>query len=85
MVYYADGIPRAEALVAHKMLAALLIYKLKQEYSEMCRFVRAKMSLAIVRLNSPLLRGPRGKGAHIRQGPEMKDWAVIALFTPWCG
>ena len=65
MVYSADGIPRAEALDAHKRLAALLSYKLKQEYSEMCGFVRARMSLAIVRSNSLLLRDPRDKGgAH---------------------
>ena len=59
MVYSADGIPRAEALAAQKRLAALLSYKLKREYSEMCGFVRARMSLAIVRYNSLLLRGPR--------------------------
>ena len=35
MVYSADGIPRAEALDAHKTLATLLSYKLKREYSEM--------------------------------------------------
>ena len=31
MVYSANGMPRAEALAAQKMLAALLSYKLKQE------------------------------------------------------
>ena len=58
MVYSADGIPRAEALAAQKRLAALLSYKLKREYTEMCGFVRAQISLAIVRSNSLLLRGP---------------------------
>ena len=43
-----DGIPRAEALAAQKRLAALLSYKLKREYSEMCGFVWARMSLTIV-------------------------------------
>ena len=65
MVYSADRITGAEALPAQTRLAALLIYKLKQEYSEMCRFVRAKMSLAIVRSNSLILCGPRNKGARI--------------------
>ena len=55
MVYSEDGIPRAEALAAQKRLAALLRYKLKWEYSEMCGFVRARMSLAIVRSNILLL------------------------------
>ena len=67
MAYSADGIPRAEALAAQKRLAALLSYNLKQEYSEMCGFVRARMSLAILRSNSLLLRGPRNKGARIWQ------------------
>ena len=39
MVYSADGIPGAEALAAQKRLSALLSYKLKREYSEMCGFV----------------------------------------------
>ena len=67
MVYSEDGIPGAETLAAQNRLAALLSYKLKQEYSEMCGFVRARMSLSIVRSNSLLLRGPREKGARIRQ------------------
>ena len=85
MVYPADGIPVAEALAAHKRLAALLSYKQKREYSEMCGFVRARMSLAIVRSNSLLLRGPRDKGARIRQQPELTDGAVMALLAPWRG
>ena len=65
MVYSADRIPGAEALATQKMLAALLSYKLKQEYSEMCGFMKARMSLAIVRSNSLLLHGPQDKGARI--------------------
>ena len=42
MVYSADVIPGAEALDAQKRLSALLIYKLKWEYSEMCGFVPGK-------------------------------------------
>ena len=49
MVYSADGITGAEALAAQNRLAALLSYKLKREYPEMCGFVRARMSLMIVR------------------------------------
>ena len=85
MVYSAEVIPRAKALAAHKRLAALLSYKLKQEYSEMCGFVRARMSLAIVRSNSLLLRGPRDKGVRIRQRLELTDGAVMPLLAPWRG
>ena len=85
MVYSADGIPRAEALAAQKRLAALVRYKLKQKYSEMCDIVRARMSLAIVRSNRLLLCGPRNKGACIWQRPELTDGAVMALLAPWRG
>ena len=83
MVYSADGIPGVEALAAQKRLAALLRYKLNREYSEMCGFVRARMPLVIVRSNSLLLCGPRNKGAHIWQRPELTDGAVMALIVPW--
>ena len=85
MVYPEDGIPGAEALDAQKRLAALLSYKLKWKYSEMCGFVRASMSLSIVRYNSMLLRGPRDKGAHIWQRTDLTDGAVMALLAPWRG
>ena len=83
MVYSADGITVVEALAAQKMLSALLSYKMKQEYSEMGGFVRARMSLAIVRSTSLLLRVPRDKGARIRKRPELLDGAVMALLAPW--
>ena len=73
IAYSEDGIPGAEALAAQKRLAALLSYKLKQEYSEMCCFVWVWMSLAIVRSNSLHLRGPRDKGARIA-APRVDGW-----------
>ena len=84
-VYSADGIPGAEALAAQKRLAALLSYKLKREYSEMCGFVWARMSVAIVRSNSLLLRGPRNKGVRIQQQPGLTYGAVMPLLAPWRG
>ena len=85
MVYSTDGIPGAEALAVQKRLDALLSYKLKREYSEMCSFVRARMALAIVSSNSLLLRSPCDKGVRIRQKPDLTDGAVIGLLAPWCG
>ena len=85
MVYHADRTSEAEALAAQKILAALLSSKLKREYSEMCGFVRERISLAIVRFNSLLLCGPRDKGACIRQQPELTDGAMMALLAPWQG
>ena len=85
MVYFVDEILKAEDLSKQKRLAALLSYKLKQEYSEMCSFLRVRMSLAIVRYNSLLLRGPCGKEARIWQRPELTDGEVMALLVPCCG
>ena len=56
-----------EALSAQKILDALLSYKLKREYTEMCGFVRERISLAIVRSNGLLISAPQGKEVHIRQ------------------
>ena len=85
MVYSAYIIPGVEALATQKRLSTLISYNLKQEYSEMCGFVRARISLAIVRSNSLLLRGPPKKGERIRQQPELTDGAVMALIAPWRG
>ena len=85
MVYSTDRIPGAEALVLQKRLAALISYKLKWEYSEMCGFVRDRMSLAIVMSNSLLLSGPQDKVARIWQLPELTDGSVLALLAPWWG
>ena len=63
MVYSADRIPGAEALAAQKRFATLLSYNMKWEYSEMCAFLNARMSLAIVRSNSLLICGPHDKWA----------------------
>ena len=85
MIYSADRIPGAESIAAQKRLAALLSYKLKQEYSEMCGFVRARTSLAIVRSNRQIIHGPLDKGARIQQQPDMTDGAVMTLLAPWRG
>ena len=61
MVYSADGIPRAEALSAHKRLSALLRFKSSQEYSGLYGFGRARISLAILRFNIITLHGPQEK------------------------
>ena len=85
MVYSAYGIPRAMALTVQKTLAALLSYRLKREYSETCKFVKTRVSPAIVRDNSLLLHGLNNKGACIRQRPDLTDGAMMALLAPWHG
>ena len=83
MVYSADRITGAEALVSQKIFSALLRYNLKLEYSEICGFVRASMSLVIVRSNILILRGPRDKKGRIRKQPGITYGAVMALLAPW--
>ena len=43
MVYYAEVITGVDALATQKRLDALLSYKLKREYSEMCGFAKERM------------------------------------------
>ena len=58
MVYSVDIIPGADSMAAQKILAALISYNLKREYLEMCGFVKARMSLVIVRSNGTHLTAP---------------------------
>ena len=82
MMYSADGIPGMEAIAAQQRLALLLSINLKREYSEMCGFIGDRMSLAIVRSNTLLLRGARYKEAYIQQIPNLEDGAVMAPPDP---
>ena len=66
MVYSEDRVPRAETMASQKRFAALLSYKLKREYSEMCGFVKSRMSLVIMRSNSLLIHRPWVKELRIR-------------------
>ena len=81
MVYSEDEIPRAEALVAQRRLVTLLSFKLNQEYSELCGFVRLSMSLVIARYNILLLHGPRDKEAQIPQKPELMGGVVMEVLV----
>ena len=74
-----------EVITAQKNLASLLSNKLMQEYSEMCGFLRAWMSLAIVRSNTLLLCGAKDKEACICHRPDLENKAVMELIAPWQG
>ena len=82
MVYSTDGIPGMEAVVAHWRIALLLSNNTKQEFLEMCGFVRAWMSLAIVISNTLLLYGARDKETYNQKRPNMEDGSVMALLAP---
>ena len=59
MIYTVDGIAGREARSAEKRLASALAEKWKREYSEMVYYVRVRMVLAVVKVNSLLIRGSR--------------------------
>ena len=82
VLYYVDGIHRAEALEAQKRLAALLSSKLKREYPKLCGFVLPRISLAVVRSNSLFLCGPWEKEARIQHQLELLDGVLMALLVP---
>ena len=72
-------------MATQKKLAALLSYNMKWEYLEMCGFVKAMMSLAIVISNSLLICSPRDKDACIHQKPDLTDGGVMELLVSWRG
>ena len=64
LVYSVDGMAAKEARAFEKRIASLLATKWDRRYSKLCGIVRARMSLAVVRNNTLLLRGTRmGKSA----------------------
>ena len=85
MLYFVDGIYGTEAVVEQKHLAYLLSNKLRSEYLEMCSFVRASMSLAIVRSKKFFFCGARDKESFIPHRPNLEDGSVIELMAPCRG
>ena len=61
LVYSVDGMEGAEATAARKHLASKLAYVWNCKYSQMCGFVKARLSFALVRATSRCLRGTRDK------------------------
>jgi hypothetical protein len=77
LVYSVDGMACKEALAFEKRLASLMATKHERRYSEMVGFVRARMSLAVIRSNTLLLRGAR-VGRAFR--PELLDGAAFSAM-----
>ena len=59
LVFSVDGLLGKEAKAASKRLASSLVGKWKRSYSEICGFVRSRISFALVRSSSRCLRGDR--------------------------
>jgi hypothetical protein len=82
LVYSVDGVAGPETRGAEKRLAFHLAKKWNREYSEMCGYVRTRMSIAVVRSNTLLLRGQR-KGRGVIQRPVHEDGAGVSLQGYW--
>ena len=66
LCFTADGMPGREALNAMRQLGTHLAEKWERQRSQMVFYVRTRMSLALVRANSLLLRGSRDRQHRIR-------------------
>eukprot|EP00804_Cyclotella_cryptica_P008690 CCRYP_018533-RD/>CCRYP_018533-RD protein AED:0.12 eAED:0.12 QI:0/-1/0/1/-1/1/1/0/466 len=75
LCYSVDGMACKAARAAERRLASLLSVKWDRQYSEMVNFIRTRMSLAVVRSNTLLLRSERMHTWH-RRAPE--DGSAIA-------
>ena len=74
LVYSVDGMACKTARAFEKLVASKLATKMDRRYSEMVGFVRARMSLAVIRSNTLLLRGAR-VGRAFR--PDIADAAAF--------
>ena len=68
LVYSMDGMASKDARTAEQRVAWLLAQKWKHTYSDMAHFIRTRMSLAVNRSNTLLLRGDRTSPMR-RQAP----------------
>ena len=82
LVFSTDGKPGKDTLIAMQHLANLLSIKLTLPYSQAMFLIRSRMSIALARCNTLLLRTPRIKiNNPDHYHPIIKDGAAITAFT----
>ena len=80
-VVSADGLLGREAEVLLNRLAGKISVKWGKPYSEVCGFVRARMSIAMIRATHLCLRGSRVPTSKMSyKFPEWEDSAGLGLF-----
>ena len=79
LVFSVDGLRGSEATAASKQLAAKLAGKWKRAYSDVCGFVRSRLSIALVRTTSLCLRGARDPTARVTRA-YWDDGARLAFY-----
>jgi hypothetical protein len=76
-----DGILDKEAKTLLKHLSALLSEKWEKPYSEVCGYVNAQISIAIVQATHLCLRGSRNPTSHMsNRHPQWEDKASLSLY-----
>jgi hypothetical protein len=80
LVFSVDGVLGSEAKAASKRLAARLSAKWKRPYSEVCGFVRSRLSVALVRSMSTCLRGARDPAANNAARATWDSGTGLALY-----
>jgi hypothetical protein len=66
LVFSVDGLLGKEATAASKRLASCLAAKWKRSYSELCAYVRSRLSLALIQSSSRCLRANRNPTLRFR-------------------
>jgi hypothetical protein len=76
-----DGLLGEEAKILLRKLFAMLAETWKKPHSEVCGYVNARMSIAIVRATHPCIRGSRiPTGKMCNRLPQWEDKAGLGLF-----
>jgi hypothetical protein len=76
-----DGLLSKEAKILLRKLSARLAEKWEKPYSEVCSYVSARMSIAIVRATHLCIRGSRIPTAKMyNRLPQWEDKAGLGLF-----
>ena len=76
-----DGLFGKEAKIVLKRLALMLTEKWGKPYSEVCGYVNARMSIAIVRATHLCVRGSRIPTSKMsKRLPQWEDQAGLSLF-----
>ena len=81
LVFSCDGMMGIEAEAATKRLASTLSKKWQRSYSQLCAYVRSRLSLALIRGMSLCLRGCRDKNPMLRNpAPQWDSGHGLALY-----
>jgi hypothetical protein len=79
LVFSIDGLFGKEAAAASKRLASSLAAKWKRSYSEICGYVRSRISIALIRSSSRCLRVDRTPTQRFRN-PMWESGTGLGLY-----